>query len=395
MEDDGELSLLGLLLALARHKRLVLGLPLAACLVALAAAFAMPKWYKATARILPPQQAQAGALALLGQLGVLGGNAGQALGLKNPSDTYVAMLRSRTIADRLVERFELKQLYDEALLDDARKALEDNTSIAAGRDGVIAVEVEDRDPARAARLANAYIEELRALSGELAVSEASQRRLFFEEQLRKSKGELARAEVELKKFTAASGLVNPQSQIGLSVAAAAALRAQIAAKEIQLASMRTFATENNPDMRRMVQELAGLRAELAKMEQSADTGKGDILVPFGKAPEVGLEYVRLYRDVKYHETLFEVLARQYEIARIDEAKDAVLIQVLDAAVAPQRKSRPRRLLIVLAAGLGSLLAAVAAALALEGWRRAARDPGSAGRLGELRAALLGRRGRRG
>jgi len=382
-----ECSLLDFLLVLARHKRLVLGLPAAAGAVALVVAFLMPKWYTATAKLLPPQQSQSSALAILGQLGGLAGGASQALGLKNPSDIYVAMLKSRTVADNLIERFDLKKVYDEDLLFYTRKELTRNSSINASREGVITVEVEDKDPKRAADIANTYVEELRNLSGHLAISEAAQRRVFFEGQLKKAKNDLTVAEVELKQFSQDAGLVSPQGQISLSVSAAAALRAQIAAKEIQLSAMRTFATESNPDMKRTLQELNGLRTELAKMEKDTNAGKGDVMVPFGKAPEVGLEYIRRYRDMKYFETLFEVLAKQYEIARIDEAKDATLIQVLDVAVQPEHRSKPHRSIIVVLACMIACAIALGIALAQEAMRRVSEDDQGSKRLAELRAMI--------
>jgi tyrosine-protein kinase Etk/Wzc len=379
--------LLDFLLVLLRHQRLVLGLPILAGMVAATISYLLPSWYTASAKIMPPQQSQSNAVAILGQLGALTGGASQAFGLKNPSDIYIAMLRSRTVADRLIQRFDLKQVYDEELLYYTRKKLTRNSSFAAGREGVITIEVEDKDPVRAANLANGYVDELRGLTIHLAVSEASQRRLFFEGQLSKAKNDLVAAEVELKKFSLESGLVNPQGQIGLSVAAAAALRAQITAREIQLSAMRSFATETNPDMMRAFRELTSLRGELAKMEQNAGAGKGDVMVPFGKAPEVGLEYVRKFRDVKYFETLFEVLAKQYEIAKIDEAKDATLIQVLDTAPAPERRSWPRRSLIVLVTMLMAFLVAIFAAHLVDSLGRIKQNRELSGKYVELRALL--------
>jgi uncharacterized protein involved in exopolysaccharide biosynthesis len=375
----------------ARHPRLVIGAPIIAGLMAVIVSLLLPKWYTATARILPPQQSQTNAVAILGQLGVFSGGASQALGLKNPSDVYVAMLRSRTIADKLIGRFDLGNVYDLTLLVDVRKELASNSRITAGRDGLIAIEVDDREPARAAAIANAYVDELRGMTLDLAVSEAAQRRLFFEGQLQKAKNDLVLAESALKRFTEDRGLVNPQGQIGLSVAAAASLRAQITAKEIQLSAMRAFATEDNPELRRSLRELAGLKGELAKLERESTEAKGDVLVPFGKAPEVGLEYVRKYRDVKYYETLYEVLAKQYEIARIDEAKDATLIQVLDRAIEPERKSRPRRALIVSLTVLFALAASVAVALGIDAHRKAAANPEYAASVEQLLKLLRSRK----
>jgi len=297
------------------------------------------------------------------------------------------MLKSRTIADQVVEKFELRRVYGEERLSDARKELARKTTIAASRDGVISIEVEDKEPRRAAEIANGYIEGLRRLTVGLAVSEAAQRRLFFEGQLRKAKNDLIAAETELKRFTLDAGLVNPQGQIGLSVAAAASLRAQISAKEIQLSTMRTFATEGNPDLKRTIQELTGLRTELGKLEKATGGDKGDVMVPFGKAPEIGLEYIRRYRDMRYSETLYEVLAKQYEVARIDEAKDATLIQVLDSAIEPETYSRPRRLLILFVALCAAGVMSVVIALGLERIKRAKNDPRQRAQLDELKRLL--------
>jgi tyrosine-protein kinase Etk/Wzc len=388
-QSHGESTILDLCLALARHRRLVLGLPLLVALASALIAVLMPNWYAATAKIMPPQQSQSNAVAILGQLGALAGAGGasQALGLKNPSDIYVAMLKSRTVADSLIDRFGLKRIYDEDFLVDTRKALARNSSISAARDGVITIEVEDKDPSRAAAIANAYVEELRDLTLHLAVGEAGQRRLFFEGQLGKVKGDLANAEVALRTFAEKSGIVNAPGQVGMTVAAAASLKAQIAAKEIQLSAMRTFATDNNPDVKRTNQELIGLRGELEKLEKTASSGKGDVLVTFDKAPATSLEYLRRYRDVKYHETLFEVLAKQYEIAKIDEAKDATLIQVLDKGLVPERKSRPTRSLIVAVSTIVALLIAVIAAWILEIIIRAKRVPLIEAQMNEIRGAM--------
>jgi tyrosine-protein kinase Etk/Wzc len=390
--DAGEVSILALVLVLARSWRFIVVFPVAAALLALGISFVVPNWYAATTKIMPPQQGPSSALALLGQLGGLASGATQALGLKNPSDIYVAMLRSRTVADRLIDRFDLKKIYNEDLYHFARKELAGNTSVTTSKDGMITVEVEDKDPRRAAEMANAYIEELRVITAQLAVSEAGQRRLFFEGQLRKVKDDLASAEVALKQFAEQSGMVSPESQIGLSVTAAASLRAHIASKEIQLAGMRTFATTTNPDLRRAQEELSGLRHELAKIEKT-ETGKtSDVLLPIGRTPEVALEYLRRYRETRYQETLFEALAKQYEIARIDEAKDATLVQVIDKALPPERKSKPRRLLVTVAVFIAALIAALAYVLASAALREALQDSQWAALWSELRSVFSRHRG---
>jgi uncharacterized protein involved in exopolysaccharide biosynthesis len=352
-----------------RHKRLIVGLPLAAALIAALVLQFVPNSYTATARILPPPQSQSAAAALLGQLSGLAGLAGNSLGIKSQSDVFVAMLKSRTVADSLIQRFDLRQVYDAETLTDARKRLAGRTAISSGRDGVIRVDVEDREPQRASDLANGYVAELEALSLKLAVSEAGQRRVFFEKQLAKAKGELAQAEIALQKFQEKHGLIAPEAQASATVSIAAGLRAQVTAKEVQLSALRAYAAKNNPELVRTEEELAALRGQLARMERDGGKLQGDVLVPTGRAPEVTVEYVQRYRERAYYETLYQLLAKQYEVARIDEARDAMVVQVLDAAVVPEKKSGPKRLLISLVAALTALVIALAVALLIEAPRR--------------------------
>jgi tyrosine-protein kinase Etk/Wzc len=379
--DDEETSLLDILIVLAKHKKLILGLPFLAAVIAAGISLLMPNWYTATAKLMPPQQSQSTATALLGQLGALGGGASQALGIKNPSDIFVAMLKSRTVADAIIERFKLKEVYDEELLDATREALTKNVNISAGRDSVITIEADDKQPKRAADMANAYIDELEKLTQRLAVGEAGQRRLFFEQQLSQAKEDLTKAESELTKFQIEKRILNPQGQASLAISAAAGLQAQIAAKEVQIMSLRSFATQDNPDLRRAQEELAGLRAQLAKVGRGGSSDPGDVLLSLGKAPEHGAEYLRKFRDMRYYETLYELLARQYELARIDEAKEATLIQVLDKAIEPERKSSPKRAAIVILATLFFGVVASALAFVKEALAKAHQDPSLSARLG--------------
>jgi uncharacterized protein involved in exopolysaccharide biosynthesis len=297
------------------------------------------------------------------------------------------MLRSRTIADNLVQRFKLQELYEVEYVADARRELEKASSITSGKDGVITIEVDDTAPKRAAALANAYAEELEKLTQTLAVSEASQRRLFFERQLKSTKEDLARAEVALRRAQEETGLIKLDEQGRAIIEAVATLRAQVAAKEIQLRVMRSFAAEQNPDLVRTEQELAGLRAQLRGLERTNQIGHGDIFVPTVKVPQIGLEHVRKLRDVKYYETMFELLAKQYELARIDEAKDASLIQILDNAVVPEKKSKPRRALIVIFTALVAGIIAILIAFLSEAVGNAAQDPVKADRMSQLRSSL--------
>lgn len=318
----------------------------------------IPNKYTGRTRLLPPQQNQSVATMMLGQLGPLAGLAGKDLNIKNMNDVYVAMLKSRTLAESMVKDFDLQKRYKAEKIQDAVERLEKNTRVALNRDNTIDVEVSDRDPALAAKMANAYVDGLMRISRTLAVTEASRRRLFFESQLKSVRDDLALAESELRRVQERTGLIEPNTQARTIVMAVADLRAQIAAREVQLSSMRTFATENNPDYIQLSREISALRDQLARLQKDKNLGEGDTQIATKSVPEVGLEFVRKLRDVKYNETLYEVLSKQYEIARIDEAKDAAVVQVLDPAVLPERKSSPQRTLIVLLVTIVTFIFAV-------------------------------------
>jgi uncharacterized protein involved in exopolysaccharide biosynthesis len=382
--DDDEINLLDLLIVLAKHKRMIATVTFGAALLSVIGSLLLPNIYTGTAKVLPPQQSQSTAAMLLGQLGGLAGLAGNSLGIKNPNDLFVGMLKSRTVADNIIARFELQNVYDRDTMVETRKDLADNSTITAGKDGLITVDFDDEDPKRAAAVANAFVEELDKLTQSLAVTEAGQRRLFFERQLQQAKEDLSKAEVALKVTQEQTGLIKLDDQGKAIIESVAALRGQISAKEVELRAMRTFTTENNPDYVRVQQQLAGLRSELAKLERARISGEGDILLPTGKVPEAGLEYLRKFRDVKYQETIFELLAKQFEVAKIDEAKEAAIIQVVDHAIAPDRKSKPRRALIVIAATLISGILISLWAFVSEARLRASRDPVQAERLSLLR-----------
>lgn len=360
-EQDGY-HVLDLLAMLACHKKLVIGVPLLTGALALGASMLMTPIFTSTAKIMPPQQQQnSGVAAMLGQLGGLAGAAGLG-GAKNTADMYVGMMESRTTADALIARFKLKERYEKTTMDDTRGALKKATAFATGKtDGMISISASDPDPKFAAELANAYVEELIRLTQLFALTEASQRRMFFEKQLEATRDQLADAEVALRTTQEKTGMILPAGQLQAIISTVAQLKGTIAAKEVEMSAVRTFATAQNPQYVRLQQELRSLQAQLAKMENNQAGRSGDFMVPTGKIPEIGVQYVRSARNVKYYETIFELLARQFELAKIDEAKDSSMIQVLDKAIAPERKSKPSKALITLAglfvgAVLGVLLA---------------------------------------
>src|SRR5208337_561807 len=343
-------DMMEILLVLAREKKPILQITLAASILAAIIVFLVPKMYTATATILPPQQNQSVASALLGQMAGAATLDLRDLGLKNPSDVFVAMLKSRTVEDALVNRFDLRKVYYVKRYQDARKILEKRSEIDPEKEGLISIEVSDRDPKRAAAITNAWVDQLRALNRGLALTEAAQRRVFFEQKLTQERDDLARAEADLKVIEEKTGLIQPDAQTRALIGAVADVRAQIAAKQVQLQSLRTFATEDNPDVKRVQRELAELQAQSSRISQmergGVEVGEGNLQVPTRRVAQASLEYLRAAREMKYHETLYEFLARQLEAARIDAAKNAAVVQVVDRAVEPERKSSPKRLLIV-------------------------------------------------
>lgn len=387
-EADDEISLLDLLIVLAKHKRLLIGLPMLFGALALAFGLITKPIFEAKTTILPPQQQQSSAAAMLSQLGGLAGAAGASLGIKNPNDLYVAMLQSRSIADPLISKFKLQEVYEAETLTDTRRKLADSSNIASGKDGLISIAVEDFSPELAAKLANAYVEELRNLTKTLAVTEAGQRRQYFETQLNKTKKELADAEVALKQTQEKTGVLQLEAQGQATMEALASLRAQIASRQVQLSAMRNFATEQNPDYQRVRAELGGLQQQLNALTKGSN--EDDVLVSRAKAPEIAVEYLRKVRDLKYQETLFELLSKQYELAKLDEARDGANIQILDVATPPERKSKPKRALLILIAGMGGFFLACISAFVLEAINKSKADPESSQRWAALVGAWKGR-----
>ena len=307
--------------------------------------------------------------------------------LKNPNDMYVAMFKSRTVEDAMIDHFGLMQEYHKQYLSDTRKMFEHYATVdGSGKDGLIHISVEDHDPHRAAELANGYVDQFRDLSQHLAITEAGQRRLFFEQQLQQANQNLANAEEALKVTEQKTGVIQLDSQARALIESAAALRAQIAAKEVQIRGMQTYATGENAQLVEAQQELDSLRAQLAKLGGSGDDS-GEIIVPKGQMTQAGMEYVRKLRDVKYYETIFDILARQFELAKLDEAKEGALIQVVDSAIPPDKKSFPKRSMICIGGTLAGLFIGVFAAFILAGYEHIKADPEIASKLHFLHRSL--------
>jgi LPS O-antigen subunit length determinant protein (WzzB/FepE family) len=353
--QDREAGLLDWLVLFASHKWLIGVFTLAGTLICAGITLILTPTFTATTIIMVPQQAQSTAAAMLGQLGGLAAVGGMSDLLKTPSDLYVGILKSRTIADNLIAQFGLQRTYNSKTLTDARKELQNATQLTSGKDSLIRISVEDSSRIRAAQMANAYVDELQKQNSRLAITESGQRRLFFEKQLESEKAALADAETAFEKTQKQTGMIQLTSQSELAVRAVAEAQAEIASREVALQSLKSGATEQNPAVVRQEEELKALRDQLRKLESSGDVHRvGNPLLPTGELPEAGLRNVRGLRDLSYHETLFELLAKQYEIARIDEAKNAPVIQIVDYAIPPEKKTSPKRALLTM---LGAFLSA--------------------------------------
>ncbi|HMJ62571.1 MAG TPA: Wzz/FepE/Etk N-terminal domain-containing protein [Bryobacteraceae bacterium] len=361
LEASSDVSLVELFGLLYRRRARLLSAAAIAAIVSGIIAFLVPVSYTAEAVILTPQQAQSSLSSFMGPLAGLAPAAGMSglgllsgLSLRNPADLYVGVLESRTIADALITKFSLKDVYQVPDYTKARKRLTRNTRIESGKDSLIRVRVDDHDAARAAKLANGYVAELAMSNSRLAFTEAGQRRLFFEAQLVKEKEALAEAEIGLRNTQQATGLVAPSGQAEALLRVGAQLHGEILSRETQLEAMKTFAADDNPRLQMVKRELGVLRSQLNQLEQG-DYKPGTLELPTGRLPEASLKYIRAVRELKYHETLFEVLSRQYEAAKLDEAKSAALVQVVDRAVTPEQKSWPPRALLILIAVAATVL----------------------------------------
>lgn len=343
-------------------RKTVLIATLAGTVLAAIVAFVIPPEYTAKVSFIPPSSvSNSNSAVLMGQLSQLSGlgSAGLMGGLKNPGDLYAGILRSRSIADRIIDRFDLKSVYRVKKESQAEKKLSKRTAVEVGlKDSIVTLSVTDKSPVRARDIAGAYLDILRETNGRLALSESSQRRLFFEQQLEKEKDALADAEVDLKKTEEQSGLIAPERQTASEIQIIAQTRAEISARKVQLAALSQSATPQNTMVIRLQNEIANLESQLDRLLKGANENSNGA-IPTAKVPALELEYVRKLREVKYHEALFEILSKQYEAARMDEARDAPVLQVLDPPAVPDSKSSPWRGLITALGFILGLIAGIA------------------------------------
>jgi uncharacterized protein involved in exopolysaccharide biosynthesis len=390
-----EVSLIDVLLQLAYRKWLIAKVAGVAMLVGLVICFVLPVNYTATTKIMTPQQSTS-STALMNQLSSSGTSSmaalavGGGLGLKDPNTIYIGLITSRPIADAIIQKFGLDKVYHSNNMTDARKKLADRTVVISEKNGFISVSVTDRDKKRVAEMANAYTSELRTLMKTLAVTEASQRRLFFEEQLMQAKDALVTAELTFQQVQQQKGLVQLDAQAKSMIDGLAALRALVAAKQVEVQALRSYSTEQNPDVQLAESELASLQAEKSRLEQRHNS-QGISGLGLENVPSAGLEYLRAEHELQYRQALYEMLMKQYDAAKLDEAKDAAIIQVVEPAIEPDQKAYPKRALILLISMFIGLL--IGCVLTLFVWWKdiVQSDPIVARQLQEFKHLIFGQK----
>jgi uncharacterized protein involved in exopolysaccharide biosynthesis len=363
LEEKDMVDLLDYLQVIARRRRMICWVTGLAFVLSIVISLLLPKIYSSTARIIPPQQDQGLMAAMMGQMGGLAGLAGGMLGSGTTGDLYVGMLKSEAVKDVIIDKFKLMDVYEEDYRLDTYEALDDAATIEIGRkDGIISITVEDEDPARAAEMANAFVGELEKLSVALNITGAGQNRKFLEQRLVKAKLDLARAEDNLKAYQAKNKALDITEQAKVTIGGVAQLRAQLAVQEVQLASLRSYLTDENDEIKTVKASIANLKAQIASLES---TSKGSSIPSVGSVPALGQEYLRLMRELKIQETIIEFITKQYEMAKFTEAKDVSGVQILQKATVPDKKTKPKRTLLVLGITFATFMFAVFLAFVLE------------------------------
>jgi tyrosine-protein kinase Etk/Wzc len=388
-------DLLDILIVLARRRKFILRFTGIVVVLTAIVIFLVPNYYTATSVLLPPKSDNSLGSALLGEVSgssALASVAGASLGLKSQGDMYVTLFRSRTIEDALIHQFDLMKRYHTKTMVDTRKKFESRTAVELGvKDGLITVRVTDYDPNFAAKLANTYVQQFRDHVGNMAITEASQRRAFFQQQLLDAEGKLSKAEDAMKQTEQSTGVLELSSQARVLIESAAMLRAQITAKEVELQSLDAMMTRDNPRYALAQQQLDALKAQLARVAGQGGTAGSDVGLSKSSIPEAGIAYLNSLRDVRYYETVVELLAKQFELAKLEEAREGT-VQISDVAVAPDKKSfPPRALLIFLAALVGFIVATIFAVIA-NAVDVAQVDPQNRERIETLKAAFRGKEG---
>jgi uncharacterized protein involved in exopolysaccharide biosynthesis len=365
-EREDEINFLDYWRVIRRRWKIIAVIFLTSVVTAVVVSLLMTPIYQAKTTIMPIESSGSGvsaALRSLGSLPFVGGmlpSVGRASASK-----LVAVLKSRTVAEDVIKALDLiKVLFKEepveppTLQDAIRTLTEGMTRIADDKKGLITVSVEYKDPRIAADIANQYTVALQRFLSENALSTAKRNRILIEEQLKNVKEELREAEEVMKSFQTNKKIVAMDAQTEAAIKALAELKAQVMAKEVELGVIKQFSTSSNPDVLRIKDELRELKKQLALLESKGNNPEANAFPTLSEAPELGLQYIRLKRDAVTQQKVYELLTQQYEMAKIDEAKEDIAFQVIDRAIPPEKRIKPKRRLNVMLAGVVSLFAGI-------------------------------------
>jgi tyrosine-protein kinase Etk/Wzc len=399
-EEEDEIKLTDLLLVLLKWKKVILLFVAAVIVASVIVSLTLPYKYTATARILPPNESSS-TLSPLSQItGALGGVFGVMPGGlgKTTADLYVGILQSDAVADMIIDRFNLKDYFRQKYRSDLYQTLDNVARFNVDRKTqIISISVEDKDPKKAADMANAYVDALDQINQKVNTTEGHRKRVFLEDRLKKVMHDLSKAETDLKAFQEKYKLVAVDEQSKAAIEGAAKIKGEIIASQTELEVLKQFGTEKQREAIMLKSRIAELNKQLARIEtgnpgedKAGDAKKNennsDFYIPFNEMPELGMQLARLMRDVKVQENVFELLTSQYEVAKIDEAKDMNTVQFLDRAFPPDRRSSPKRARIVILSTVVAFFFAIFLAFFLEYVDRVKREDPE--RYNQLRHGLL-------
>ena len=368
--NEDKINLLNYLMILVKYRRFLILNTLSVCLIVALVSFFLPSWYNAHTSILPPETDT----SFMGfSSSLLGGFASPAEislpFMATPSDVIGTILQSRSVAERIVERAGLMEIYNTQSREEAIKALASHTKVRVSEEGLVYLDFEDKDRNKAALVANLYIEELDRINRMANSSRARNTRLFIEQRMEKTQKDLIQAEEDLRGFQEEHKTISLDEQMKTAIQAAADLKAEMLLNEIELNVLSQNLSPSHPQIQQLKTRISQIGKQLEKLQfgdKNTPPEKNQVLdVPFSEVPKLGLELARLTRDLKIQEAIFELLSSQYEQAKIQEAKDTPTIQVLDRAVPPEKRSRPKRAMMVILAGIASLFVGIVFAFGLE------------------------------
>lgn len=362
-----EISLPEVWKAIKSRRTLIFGITSAVFILSVIVSLLLPRYYAATASVMPPQQEDIGG-GLVSSIGGggLGMLAGGLLGSNSQADLWTGILKSSSVNGAVIDRFRLKELYGEDTLDETMKVLAKRVEIDKTKEEIVKVTVEDKDPKLAADMANAFIEELDRVNKSAVMTSGQRMRTFVEKRLIETKTDLSQIEESLKSFQKTNNAVKLDDQSKAIIEAIGSVKGSLMAKEVELDTLKSYAAQTNPMVQLLNSEINGLKEKLRELEQGRTAyGNRDIFIPTDRIPDLTHQYAKLLRDAKVIETLFELLTQQFEMARIQEAKDSPTIQILDSAKPPEIKSRPKRGLIVALSTISGFMVSIFLALFLE------------------------------